>query len=252
MATFADVPSPECVNNVLIFGATGAIGRHLVALCMLDPTVRTVHAVSRNELTDDAEKRSRFLLGEDVSLTKLKCVKLDWEEYMANKEAHSALFTDINYVAFAMGTTRADAGSAENFRRVDYDYTLHAARHAKESGVATVGLVSSTGASENSWFLYPQVKGEIERDVKALGFPTVLIYRPGLLNRDDKLRSHEALLVNMLRVPAIPCRSVAGAMVHHIATGFMKGNNGVLVFNTGIYQADNLRIGGHGADAPRR
>ncbi|KAK6023030.1 hypothetical protein OSTOST_11249, partial [Ostertagia ostertagi] len=37
------------------------------------------------------------------------------------------------------------------------------------------------GSNENSWFLYPRTKGEVERDVAALEFEKFLIVRPGML-----------------------------------------------------------------------
>ncbi len=46
----------------------------------------------------------------------------------------------------------------EGFRRVDFDYIVGAARLAKQEGCKHFHLVSSQGANENAYLLYPQVK----------------------------------------------------------------------------------------------
>ena len=68
-----------------------------------------------------------------------------------------------------LGTTRKDAGSAEAFRRVDFDYVVAFARLAKRAGARRFMLVSSLGASPNSRFLYPRTKGECEAAISAIG-----------------------------------------------------------------------------------
>ena len=81
----------------------------------------------------------------------------------------------------ALGTTRRKAGSAEEFRRIDYDLVLKAAQQAKESGCKYFALVSSMNANQDSSFLYPRVKGEIENALIDLGFEHLSIFRPGFL-----------------------------------------------------------------------
>jgi uncharacterized protein YbjT (DUF2867 family) len=189
----------------VILGATGAIGRELVADLVHDPSVAAVVAVSRSPLTTDAEKRARFPVGPDAPLEKLSVVAVDWEGYLSGG-GPADLFEGCDYLAACMGTTRKDAGGAAEFERIDHDYSVFAAGKAREAGVGTVHLVSSQGASPQSWLLYPKTKGRIEEAYKALGFDTLNIYRPGLLNRGDKLRAGEAFLV---RTP--PPRPILGS-----------------------------------------
>lgn len=82
----------------------------------------------------------------------------------------------------AFGTTKAAAGSAERFKQIDYGINIESFKAAKESGKFDKAiLVSSMGANEHSSFLYMKTKGELERDVKALGFKTTVILQPGIL-----------------------------------------------------------------------
>ncbi|CAK9201067.1 unnamed protein product, partial [Sphagnum jensenii] len=61
-----------------------------------------------------------------------------------------------------MGTTRPDAGSAENFVKIDHDIPLHVARLFKETNPSKPThfcLLTSAGSSATSSFLYPKTKG---------------------------------------------------------------------------------------------
>ena len=81
----------------------------------------------------------------------------------------------------ALGTTRADAGSAAAFRAVDHDAVLAFAEAARRAGLARFVLVTSVGADPRAFALYPRVKGEVEAAVAGLGFERLDILQPGLL-----------------------------------------------------------------------
>lgn len=81
----------------------------------------------------------------------------------------------------AFGTTKAAAGSEENFKKIDYGINLDAARAAKEAGVKTCILVSAFGASTKSPFFYFRTKGQLEEAIIALDFDYTIILRPGML-----------------------------------------------------------------------
>lgn len=49
------------------------------------------------------------------------------------------------------------------------------------------------GANKKSWFLYPQTKGEAEESIKSLGFERTSLFRPGLLDRGELMRTVEAI-----------------------------------------------------------
>lgn len=68
------------------------------------------------------------------------------------------------------------------------------ARAARDAGVKVYVLVSSTSASKDSSIPYSRMKGEIEEDVKALGFERTVILRPGLISgQRDESRPAEAV-----------------------------------------------------------
>lgn len=94
-----------------------------------------------------------------------------------------------------MGTTRAQAGSFDAQRAIDYDLNLALAKAAKDSGAKTYVLISSAAVSAKSRLPYSKMKGELEDAVKAMEFSHTVIIKPGLLvgSRQDT-RVAEAML----------------------------------------------------------
>jgi uncharacterized protein YbjT (DUF2867 family) len=128
-----------------------------------------------------------------------------------------ALASDV--VICALGTTIKKAGSKERFREVDHDYPLAAARLALDAGARHFLLVSAIGASADSRVFYNRVKGELEDDLLALGFPLTTIVRPSLLLGDrSEFRLGEAVAGKLAflvpgRYRPVQARAVARALV---------------------------------------
>ncbi|WRT69411.1 uncharacterized protein IL334_006397 [Kwoniella shivajii] len=94
-----------------------------------------------------------------------------------------------------LGTTRATAGGTANQEKVDLDLNRDLAKKAKEDGAETMILVSSGGADHTSRFFYMRIKGQLEEDIKAMGFKKVIILRPGaLLGERTENRTGEWLM----------------------------------------------------------
>src|ERR1700730_13502908 len=81
----------------------------------------------------------------------------------------------------SLGTTMAKAGSKAAFREVDYVLPLQFAKAAQSCGARTLALVTAIGASVDSRFFYARTKGELERDVQAIGFQSLTIVRPSMI-----------------------------------------------------------------------
>jgi uncharacterized protein YbjT (DUF2867 family) len=116
---------------------------------------------------------------------------------------------------------------------VDHTYQYETAVAAARNGVSSCVLVSSANASPTSRIFYSRMKGELERDVGALGFRRVHLLRPGPLagDRQEKRRGEEwslrvlgplsPLLPAALR--PIPAATVARAAVR-LALGAASGD----------------------------
>lgn len=147
--------------SILVLGATGLVGLQILALALADDRIASVTAPTRRPLPAHPK-----LLNPIVDFTNL--TDADWWQ--------------TNAVLCALGTTIRQAGSQTSFRDVDYGYVLHSAELAKNAGCSNFVLNSSLGADPNAANFYLKVKGQVEKDLKALGFDSLTLVRPSLLD----------------------------------------------------------------------
>ena len=201
-------------HSALLLGATGLVGGHCLDLLLGDPAFDRVVVVGRRPV--------------DRTHPKLEQRTVDFERLDESADAFGA-----DSVFCCLGTTIKKAGSQEAFRRVDHDYPLAAARIASKRGAKRFLLVTALGADAGSRVFYNRVKGETERDVTALPFEGVALFRPSLLlgERDDRRPAEaaaqavapvfNALLFGPLKkYRALDGRVVARAMVRLAKEGW--------------------------------
>ncbi|MGY1518971.1 NAD(P)H-binding protein [Luteimonas sp. A482] len=191
MRTGEDIGQAADGRIALVAGASGLVGRALVARLCADPGVAQVHALVRRPLAMDAPKLQVHV----VAFDQLPVLPRMDEAYLA------------------LGTTIAVAGSREAFRAVDFEANLAVARAALAAGARRIGVVSAMGADAASRVFYNRVKGELEDALSALPLDALVIARPSLLLGDrDRLgqprRRGEHLAANLDRWlrPLIPAR----------------------------------------------
>ena len=148
--------------KLLLVGATGLVGCHVLRRALADERVSSVVAPSRRELDKHP---------------KLFAPLIDFEQLPADADWWQA-----DAVICALGTTMKQAGSREAFRRVDHDYPVAVAQYARQHGTPTYILNSTIGASADSRVFYNRVKGEVERDLAGFGFASLTFVRPGLIS----------------------------------------------------------------------
>ena len=178
------------MTTLLILGATGLVGARLLALALADRGVARISAPTRRPLAPQ---------------DRLDNPIVDFERLPAD-----APWWRADALVCALGTTLAQAGSRDAFRRVDHDYVLTSALHARRAGTGTFVLNSSLGADPAAGSFYLRVKGDIERDLRAVGFGSLTLVRPSLLDggpRPDS-RPGEALGLVFARLlrPLLPRR----------------------------------------------
>lgn len=94
------------------------------------------------------------------------------------------LVPPVDDVFIALGTTIKVAGSQQAFRALDLHAVVALARAARSAGATRLGVISAMGADMQSRVFYNRVKGDMEAQVCALGFDSVVIARPSLLTGD--------------------------------------------------------------------
>jgi uncharacterized protein YbjT (DUF2867 family) len=159
-------------RTALVVGATGLVGGHVIDLLLSEGEgAPRVVVLARRSLG-----RTHARMTEHV---------VDFEA-LAKEPVFEARVGKIDDVYACLGTTIKVAGSQEKLRRVDHDYTVAVARAARAAGATRLALVSSVGADVETSNFYLRVKGETERDVRALGFETLVIARPSFLVGERK------------------------------------------------------------------
>ena len=175
--------------KLILIGATGLVGREVLRLALSDTRVTAIVAPVRKPLP---------------AHPKLDAPLVDFDRLPAD-----APWWQADAVICTLGTTMKVAGTRQAFRRVDHDYPLAAARLALAAGTRTYALNSAAGANAASRFFYNRVKGDLERDLEALGFASLTHVRPGLIGGErEEARAGEGAALRVLRVlgPVLPRR----------------------------------------------
>lgn len=200
--------------TAIVLGATGAIGQHLVTQLSQRDEVESVIVVTRREL-DVAREFPH------ANASRLQLALLDFERL----EAEVAELLPAGAMAFVtLGTTKKQAGSKAAFRRVDHGLVLAFARACKAAGVSRLAVVTAHDANARSSIFYNRVKGEVERDIRALGLPCVFFARPSLLlgrPQDGRLAETwaSAVLAPAARWLPLTLRPIS---VEAVASGMVK------------------------------
>jgi uncharacterized protein YbjT (DUF2867 family) len=153
-------------KTAVVFGATGLVGKELVALLLEDAEYSKVIAVTRKQLTGSNPKLEQIILKDFNGLMLLK-----------DKLNAAAYFCCI-------GTTIKNAGSKEAFQQVDRDIPAKIAELAEMLTVSSLVVISSIGAYAGSSNFYLRTKGEMENIVGRTYKGNLKIVRPSLLMGD--------------------------------------------------------------------
>ncbi|AVL79457.1 NAD(P)H-binding protein [Klebsiella oxytoca] len=197
------------MSQVLITGATGLVGGHLLRMLLNAPGVKSVAAPTRRPLADI----SGVFNPHDPQLT----------------DALTQVVDPIDIVFCCLGTTRREAGSKEAFVHADYTLVIDTALVGKKLGAQHMLVVSAMGANAHSPFFYNRVKGEMEEALIAQQWPRLTIARPSMLiGEREKKRAGETLfapLFNLLpgNLKSIEARDVASALLAEVLSPTQEG-----------------------------
>ena len=175
------------MRKALIAGATGAIGSVLLGLLNDSDQYSEIHCIGRREPSTSGEKIKVHIVSYDA---------LDQYD----------LQPPIDDVFCALGTTVKNAGSVENFRKVDRDYVHQVGKLAQRLDAKTCSVVSAIGANDGSSNYYNQTKGEAEELLQSLSLSSLRIFRPSMLHggRDEfRLKETVGFVVLTIMTPLL-------------------------------------------------
>jgi uncharacterized protein YbjT (DUF2867 family) len=190
------------MTTVLLVGATGLVGQAVLQQALADARVAWVIAPTRRALPVHPK-----LFNPLVNFDHLP-EGADWWA--------------VDAVICTLGTTIKVAGSQAAFYQVDHDLPLQVGELALRHGARAYALNSALGADPASRVFYSRTKGELERDLEALGFASLTFVRPGLIGGDrQEARPAEqaAVRVSQWLRPVLPPRYrvvPAERIAHHL------------------------------------
>jgi len=205
--------------HALLVGATGATGKDLLDLLLKDDDFHRVDIFVRRDVDSNNEK---------LNVQVIDFEKPDQWKHLVRGDV---LFS-------CLGTTLKAAGSKEAQWKIDYDYQYEFAKAARENGVDNYVLVSSSGASPDSFLFYPRMKGQLEDAVKSLGFAKLSIFNPPILERKNTDRTGEVIGLKVIRFlnrfglfrsqKPMPTEILARAMMNSARAG----ENGIQIYKS--------------------
>ncbi|HEX2613547.1 MAG TPA: NAD-dependent epimerase/dehydratase family protein [Fibrobacteria bacterium] len=160
--------------KILIFGATGMVGRGTLRECLADSRVESVLSVGRSACGETHAKLREILLPDLFDLS-----------------SASQDLSGFDACLYCLGASPATL-SARAYRRVTVDLTLSVARFlAPRNPGMTFVYVSGAGVNPGRRTLVHtlRAKGEVEAALAALPFRATCMLRPGLIRPLDGIRS---------------------------------------------------------------
>lgn len=201
------------MHRVLLTGATGLVGAHLLRLLVADTRVDEIIAPTRRPLPPV----NKVVNPVEADLT----------------DVLRPLNVAIDSVFCCLGTTRKEAGSKEAFLHVDYTLVVDTGLRL---GAKQMVAVSAHGANRHSPFFYNRVKGEMETALRHQGWPRLTLVRPSLLvGERTRQRTGESLMAPLFGILPGNWRSVSAQAVAEcmLARAFQPGGDSVEIIESG-------------------
>lgn len=210
--------------KAIIIGASGLIGSEVLRQVCNSEQFNEVVVITRRSL-NVYDKKIREIV-----------VNFDAVDSIAREITGDIIFS-------CLGTTRSKTPNTNEYRKIEYDYTLNIAKIALENQVKQFHYVSSLGANKSSGSSYLKLKGEVEEKLRELPFRAMHIYQPSYLTGhraeqrlDDKfmvplMRLLNPLLLGSLgKYKSIPAETVARAMINQS----LKNQKGTFTYPSNI------------------
>lgn len=193
-------------QTAVVLGATGLVGSHVL----------------EQLLNDDAFAKVRVLVRRPLNIhhPKLETEIVDFNNY----DEYKAKLGKGDCIFCCIGTTNANVkGDKTEYRKIDFDIPVNAARFGKEAGFEQYLLISAMGANTHNRIFYSRLKGEVEELIATFGFNCFHIFRPSfLLGKRKEERRGESIFkaisgalafITPSRYKPIEASVVAAAMV---------------------------------------
>ena len=153
-------------KKILIVGASGLVGGEILE--NLKTTNNELILLSRKKVLCENNVNQIVIDFEDIDSLDTN-LNID-EVYIAI--GHKLSLSELVYIT---------KNNRKSFVNVDYNYIKKVAEFAKNCGASSIGLISAIGANTKSLNTYLKVKGNVEQEIKLVGYKKIIIAHPSHL-----------------------------------------------------------------------
>ena len=173
------------MKTAVLFGSSGLIGSNLLDNLINNNTYNKIKIFVRKLPSIDNSK--------------VEVINTDFLDLDTLKEK---LTGDDCF--FCIGTTHKDTPDKNEYRRIEYDLPVQLAKIAKINSISNFIYVSSIGANPKALSTYLKNKGQVEEELKKIGFSNLSIIQPSFLVGKRK----DFRIVEVLGIPVMKFLSV--------------------------------------------
>lgn len=207
--------------KVIIFGATGMVGRGVLQECLLDTEVEAVLAVGRNATGLQHDKLHEVLHKDLLDLSLIE----------GQLAGHDACF-------FCLGVSSVGM-TEQDYRRVTHDITLAVAQtlvrlNAQMTFIYVTG--AGTDSTEQGRIMWARVKGKTENELLRLPFKAAYMFRPAYIQPLEGIVSKTKLYNALYVVLGIFYPVWKALFPKHVTTTEMVGRAMIKVAKQGAPQ----------------
>jgi uncharacterized protein YbjT (DUF2867 family) len=160
--------------NVVIFGASGMVGQGVLLECLRDTGVERVLVIGRSPV-EQKHMKLREVLVKDLFDT----------------ASYASELTGLDACFFCLGISSAGMSEAA-YRRLTYDLTMVIAQELAARNAALCFIFvsgASTDSTEQGRTMWARVKGATENALLRMPFRSAFMFRPGVIQPLDGIRS---------------------------------------------------------------
>lgn len=156
-------------RKVVLIGATGAVGSHVLAEALRSPSFAGVTTLGRRpaqpaiDFEFPASKLTQHVVG------------------MASPDSYKSLLAGHTDAISTLGVGDPAKLAREEVWKIEVDYVVGFATACRAAGVQSFSLMTSVGSDAASSVYFLRMKGTLEERVKGLGFSRVRIFRPSMI-----------------------------------------------------------------------
>lgn len=206
--------------NVLMIGATGAVGTEVARALMDDITARKLTLLGRRSYEASVDER-------------IQQHTID----LFGSSNYRDILPGHDVAICTLGVGQPSRMSKQDFVRIDKQLVVEFATECKAVGVAHFQLLCSVAADSNSRSFYLRTKGELQDELKALSFDRLSIFQPSMMLTDHNRYG----LMQALTLSLWP-------LLGRLLIGRMRKYRGIHVADLGRAIASNIRTPGTGVE----